>query len=37
VKPSQHARTAADVIHRFLDRRIGFEQIGDGLHRVTVG
>ena len=36
VKPSQHARTAADVIARFLPVRITFEQANDGVHHVTV-
>ncbi|MDH4743922.1 RNA 3'-terminal phosphate cyclase [Sphingomonas sp. CBMAI 2297] len=34
VKPSQHARTAADVIARFTGQRWGFEQQPDGCHLV---
>jgi RNA 3'-terminal phosphate cyclase (ATP) len=37
VKPSQHAMTAADVIHRFLGRRAAFTQQPSGTHRVVVG
>ena len=38
VKPSLHARTAADIIARFLDVTIAFEQQEeDGCHLVTVG
>ncbi|MDB5706805.1 MAG: rtcA [Sphingomonas bacterium] len=37
VKPSQHAMTAADVIHRFLGRRAAFAQQANGVHRVVVG
>lgn len=36
VKPSQHSRTAADTIMRFLDVHIGFEERDDGCHLVTV-
>jgi RNA 3'-terminal phosphate cyclase (ATP) len=34
VKPSQHARTAADVIALFLDQRWTFEQQPGGAHLV---
>jgi RNA 3'-terminal phosphate cyclase (ATP) len=34
VKPSQHARTAADVIELFLEQRWTFEQQPDGTHLV---
>ena len=37
VKPSQHARTAAAVIARFLDVRIDFAERASGDHLVTVG
>lgn len=37
VKPSKHCLTAAEVIARFLDVRIAFEETDDGCHRVTVG
>jgi RNA 3'-terminal phosphate cyclase (ATP) len=37
VKPSLHARTGADVIRRFLDVEIGFEERGDGCWLVEVG
>ncbi|MEA3010719.1 MAG: 3-terminal phosphate cyclase [Sphingomonadales bacterium] len=36
VKPSLHSRTGAEVIARFLDVRIAFEEKGDGCHLVTV-
>jgi RNA 3'-terminal phosphate cyclase (ATP) len=36
VKPSQHARTAAEVIGKFLDVRIAFEEAEGGVHRVGV-
>lgn len=36
VKPSQHSRTAADVIARFLDVDVAFEPAEDGCHLVTV-
>lgn len=36
VKPSQHSRTAADVIARFLDRQCSFEPAGDRGHLVTI-
>ncbi|WP_315762613.1 RNA 3'-terminal phosphate cyclase [Sphingomonas sp. Y38-1Y] len=36
VKPSQHSRTAADIIARFLDRRTVFEQQASGLHLVRI-
>jgi RNA 3'-terminal phosphate cyclase (ATP) len=36
VKPSQHSRTGAEVIARFLDVRIAFEEREDGCHLVTV-
>ncbi|HYD36850.1 MAG TPA: RNA 3'-terminal phosphate cyclase, partial [Allosphingosinicella sp.] len=36
VKPSQHSRTGAGVIARFLDARIAFEEREDGCHLVTV-
>jgi RNA 3'-terminal phosphate cyclase (ATP) len=36
VKPSQHSRTGAEVIARFLDVRIAFEEKEDGCHLVTV-
>jgi RNA 3'-terminal phosphate cyclase (ATP) len=34
VKPSQHARTAADIIHLFTGRRFTFVQQADGTHLV---
>ncbi len=37
VKPSQHARTAADVVALFTGRRFGFEQQADGTHLVAMG
>ena len=36
VKPSQHSRTAGDVIERFLGKRTVFEQLESGTHMVTV-
>jgi RNA 3'-terminal phosphate cyclase (ATP) len=36
VKPSQHSRTGAEVIARFLDVRISFVEKEDGCHLVTV-
>ena len=36
VKPSQHARTAADIIALFTGRRFTFEQQEDGAHRVEL-
>jgi len=36
VKPSQHARTAADIIRRFLDVEIRFDHRDDGCHVVEV-
>ena len=36
VKPSLHARTGADVISRFLDVEIGFEERETGGHLVSV-
>jgi RNA 3'-terminal phosphate cyclase (ATP) len=36
VKPSQHSRTGAAVIARFLDVAIGFEEIPSRCHLVTV-
>jgi RNA 3'-terminal phosphate cyclase (ATP) len=36
VKPSLHARTAAQVIATFLDVRFAFEETEGGVHRVTV-
>jgi RNA 3'-terminal phosphate cyclase (ATP) len=36
VKPSQHSRTGAEVIAKFLDVRIEFEEREDGCHLVTV-
>ena len=36
VKPSQHSRTAADVIERFLGRKTMFAQQPSGTHLVTV-
>ena len=37
VKPSQHARTGAEVIGRFLDVGVRFQEREDGCHLVTVG
>ncbi len=34
VKPSQHARTAADIIAKFLGREFRFEQEASGVHRL---
>lgn len=36
VKPSQHSRTGAEVIGRFLDMRISFDEHESGCWRVTV-
>ncbi len=36
VKPSKHSRTGAEVIARFLDASIRFEEKEDGCHLVTV-
>jgi len=36
VKPSRHSRTGAEVIARFLDVSIAFEEKDDGCHLVTV-
>ena len=36
VKPSLHSRTAAEVIGKFLDRRISFAEREDGCHLVSV-
>lgn len=36
VKPSQHARTAADIIERFTGQRWVFEQQPDGCHLVRL-
>lgn len=36
VKPSQHSRTAADVIARFLGKRTMFEQLPSGTHLVSI-
>lgn len=36
VKPSEHSRTGAEVIAKFLEARIRFEERDDGCHRVTV-
>lgn len=36
VKPSQHSRTAADVIEKFTGRRCEFEQLASGVHRVAI-
>lgn len=36
VKPSQHSRTAADIIGLFLDRRIVFDQQPTGEHLVRI-
>ncbi len=36
VKPSQHARTAADIIERFTGRRTRFGQQPGGEHLVTI-
>jgi RNA 3'-terminal phosphate cyclase (ATP) len=37
VKPSQHARTAAEVISKFVSLDVSFEAQEDGRHLVTVG
>lgn len=37
VKPSAHARTGAQVIERFLDVTIRFEEQDNGCHLVTLG
>jgi RNA 3'-terminal phosphate cyclase (ATP) len=37
VKPSQHSRTAADIIEKFTGRRCEFEQLASGAHRLTIG
>lgn len=36
VKPTRHARTAADIIARFLDVAIAFDEQEDGCHLVTI-
>jgi RNA 3'-terminal phosphate cyclase (ATP) len=36
VKPSQHARTAADIIDMFMGRRFVFEQLEGGEHLVRI-
>jgi RNA 3'-terminal phosphate cyclase (ATP) len=36
VKPSRHAQTSAELIPRFLDVAIGFEEQADGTHLATV-
>ncbi|MET1112869.1 MAG: RNA 3'-terminal phosphate cyclase [Allosphingosinicella sp.] len=36
VKPSQHSRTGAEVIAKFLEVRIAFEEKAEGCHLVTV-
>jgi RNA 3'-terminal phosphate cyclase (ATP) len=36
VKPTQHSRTAAAVIARFLPLDVGFEESGSGCHLVTL-
>jgi len=36
VKPSQHARTAADIVALFTGRRFGFAQQADGTHLVAL-
>jgi RNA 3'-terminal phosphate cyclase (ATP) len=36
VKPSQHALTAANIIRRFLDRRIVFDARKGGVHHVEI-
>jgi len=35
VKPSQHARTAAEVIQQFTGQRWAFDQLSDGSHLVS--
>jgi RNA 3'-terminal phosphate cyclase (ATP) len=37
VKPSLHSRTGAEIIARFLDTPIAFEEQANGCHLVTVG
>lgn len=37
VRPTGHARTAADVIARFLDVRCRFAQLPSGVHAVSIG
>jgi RNA 3'-terminal phosphate cyclase (ATP) len=36
VKPSQHSRTAANIVERFLGKRAVFEQEASGTHVVTI-
>lgn len=36
VKPTQHSRTAADVIMRFVDVAIRFEELPNGGHQVEI-
>lgn len=36
VKPSQHTRTAADIIALFTGRHVAFRQQGDGAHLVAL-
>lgn len=35
VKPSQHAITAADIIDRFIDRKVMFGERANGMHLIT--
>lgn len=35
VRPTQHSRTAADAMGRFLDRRCSFALRDDGTHLVA--
>ena len=37
VNPSKHSKTGAEVISKFLDVRIAFQEKNDGCHLVTVG
>ncbi|MGY4395621.1 RNA 3'-terminal phosphate cyclase (ATP) [Sphingomonas sp. UYAg733] len=36
VKPSEHSRTAAEIIARFLGRTCVFEQLASGAHRIEI-
>ena len=36
VKPSQHSRTAADIIEKFTGRQCQFEQLKSGVHLLTI-
>jgi len=37
LKPTAHTLTNADVIRRFLEMSVAFDDEGDGVYRVNVG